>query len=507
MTALATSFTENGPNLDSTSKREPSIKRKRLHLLYLVNDILYHTKYRATDASICGKVQPILVNLLGSAASFAGCPKHHGKIQDLLKVWEERDYYSRDYIEKLREAVKNASEAGRFEEGSSTPAQAGDQDTTKASKSVPYVMPAMHGDPSAPWFDLPAGNLMPHIVPNSTRPINPDLIKPLQFVAGPADEELVMAVKGLLDDVQKIFGGESDQDDKASWDMDELGQPIILEEISGDVLGGEGYYGWSRTFCEKMKRRRRGLDEPGREGGRGRTSRSQSRSSTPEKTRRRYDRSDEESIPDDYRRSRAKRSYSSSRSRSPDAKRPSNGHSRSQSRNRSYSRSPQRSSSPRKPESFSRDARAPSASRPEGFPTKPPMPFNPPAPFQGGYNAQFPPPPPPFPPPPNMNFSGWPPPPPPPLQHHPNTFNPSNPSQNWPPPPPPPPANVQFQQHPGGFPPSGPGGWQQQQQQQMQMGSGRGYYNNGNNNNGWNASGAGAPQGRGGRGNYRGRGW
>lgn len=495
MTALTASFTENGPNLDPTSKREPSIKRKRLHLLYLVNDILYHTKYRVNDASICGKVQPILVNLLGSAASFAGCPKHHGKIQDLLKVWEERDYYSRDYIEKLREAVKNASEAGRYDEGRSTPAQNGDQDTMKAAKSAPYVMPAMHGDASTPWFDLPAGNLMPHIVPNSTRPINPDMIKPLQFIAGPADEGLVMAVKGLLDDVQKIFGEESDQDDKVSWDIDELGQPIILDEITGDVLEGEGYYGWSRTFCEKMKRRRRGLDRPDRDGGRGRTSRSQSRSSTPDRKRRRYSRSDDESSPDDYRRSRARRRYSSSRSRSPDVKRPSTGHSRSQSRNRSYSRSPPRSSSPRKPEAYSRDARPSSAPRPEGLPPKPPMPFNPPVQFQGGYNAQFPPPPPPFPPPPSINFNGWQPPPPP-LHNHPNNFNPSNPSQNWPPPPLPPP-NPHFQQHPGGFPPSGPGGWQQQQQ--MHPSNGRGY-----NNNGWAPTG---PQGRGGRGNYRGKGW
>ncbi len=495
MTALTASFTPSGPNLDSASKREPSVKRKRLHLLYLVNDILYHGRYRVNDASICGKVQPILVSLVGSAASFTGYPKHHGKIQDLLNLWEEKDYYSRDYIDKLREAVKHAAEAGINNEGRSTAAHNGDQDTAvKVSRSVPYVMPAIHGDPSTPWFDLPAGNLMPHIIPNSTRPINPDMIKPLQFVAGPADENLVLAVKGLLDDVRRIYG-EMDEDDKVSWDMDELGQPIIIDEITGDILDGEGYYGWSRSFCEKMKRRRKGPDRPDRDENRGRASGSESnsRSSSRSRKRRRWSPSDDGSSPDDYRRSRARRDYSSSRSRTPDIqRRPSNGNSRSRSRHRSYSRSP-RPSSPSKPDQHVRDARPPGASYPEILPTQPPMLPNAPVPFHG-YNAQFPPPPPPFPPPSTMDFNGWPPPPPPPPPVHnlSNSFNPSNPAQIWPPPPPPP---LHFQQQAGGYPPTGPGGWQPP----MQHGNGRGY-------SGWNNAPTG-PQGRNGRGNYRGRGW
>ena len=490
LTALAASFTENGPNLDSASKREPSVRRKRLHLLYILNDVLYHTKYRSNDASICGKVQPLLVNLLGIAASFTGCPKHHRKIHELLHVWEEKDYYSKEYIDKLREAVKNASEAGKYEEGRSTPGQDGNQDSaSKIARSAPYVMPASHGDSGTPWFDLPAGNLMPHIVPNSTRPINPDLIKPLHLVAGPADDDLVLAVKSLLDDVRRIYG-ETEQDDKATWDVDQLGQPIMVDEITGDVFEGEGYYGWSRSFCDKMKRRRKGLDQRDRDGGRG-ASQSRSRSSSPSRKRRRYSQSDDGSSQDDYRRSRARREYSSSRSGSPDTqRRRSNGHSRSRSRNRSYSRSPPRSFSPRTSDPYPRDTRAPAAPRSEGPPQKPPMP--PSGPFQG-YNAQFPPPPPPFPPPPNMNFSNWPPPPPP-FHNLPNNFNPPNPSQ-WPPPPPPPPHFQQ--QQPGQYPPAGQGGWQPP----MQYDNGRGY-----NNNGWNNAPTG-PQGRGGRGNYRGRGW
>lgn len=512
MTALATSFSENGPLLDSSSKREPSIRRKRLHLLYLVNDILHHAKYRINDASICGKLQPILMSLFGAAASFRECPKHHQKIVGLLLLWEENGYYSVDYIDKLREAVKNASELGILPDYSSG---VGTRDSlAKTNKSAPFVMPAMHGEPSTPWFDLPAGNLMPHIIPNSTRPINPDRIKPLKFVAGPADEVLILAVKGLLDDVQKIFGGEADQDERVVWDIDELGQPIILDEITGDVVEGEGYYGWSRTFCEKMKRRRNGHDIPDHLGSGDR--RSRSGSSSPSIKRRRYSRSDDDSSPVRRDSSHARR-YSSSRSGS-------RSRSRSRSRNRSYSKSPGVSpKSPRRTE-ISREARLDSISQQHqfGLPQKPPGLLNQQVSFQNGFNGSVPPPPAhtmpfntsqsgapysmPQNPPNGMLYNGanqpqygtWVPPPPPAGQSFLNS--------QWPPPPPP--GGPPFQQQSGGYAPPGPGGWQPQMQSNMagrggwqpptQSSSGRGF-----NNNGWSNG----PHGRGGRGNFRGRGW
>ncbi|KAE8440967.1 hypothetical protein EG329_006156 [Mollisiaceae sp. DMI_Dod_QoI] len=480
LTALTSSFAESR-GYDASTKREPSVKRKRLHLLYLLNDVLYHSKYRGNDASICGKVQPVCMSLFASAASFKDCPKHQRKIQDLLNIWEEKGYYSRDYIDKLRESAKNASEAGDYADGSASMAEKHQGSAAKTAKSTPYVMPATHGDASTPWFDLPAGNLMPHIVPNSTRPINPDMIKPLQFVAGPADEGLVLAVKALLDEVEIIYGGEADQDEKAAMDIDELGQPIILDEITGDVLEGEGYYGWSRSFCEKMKRRRKG-DKPGPEGGRGR--RSESRSSSPDMRKRRYSDSDGS---DEHRSSRRRRSYSSSRSPTPDRSR-RNGHSGPGSRSRSHSR-PSRppSRSPHRSEQYPRTQPPPPPR--DGFPPRPPMPNIPPPPFQPGFNPNFPPPPPPLPfNGPGQQYGAWPPHPPPMMPNM--QFNQQ--MGSWPPPPPPPPpgnppGSFQQQQQ-GQYPPTGPGGWQQ--------GGGRGYQNNG-----WNGN------YRGGRGGYRGRGW
>ncbi|CAG8956045.1 hypothetical protein HYFRA_00008901 [Hymenoscyphus fraxineus] len=500
LTALTNSFAAS-VRKESAAEREPSVKRKRLHLLYIINDLLYHAKYRSSDASICSKVQPILVDLFGRAASFKACPKHQKKLLDLLQIWEDKGYYSKDYITKLREAVKNGSELGDDAQAGATTSIAVDQaSTTKLAKSAPYIMPAMHGDPSTPWYDLPAGNLMPVIEPNSTRPINPDMIRPMQFVAGPASEELVTAVKALLDDVHVIYGTELEGDEKGSWDIDELGQPIVLDEITGDILEGEGYYGWSRGFCEKMKRRKKGLDKPDR----GRDRRSRSRSSSRGRKR---PHSDSDSSPEGPRSRQRRRSYTSSRSASSASGR--NGDSRTRTRDRSYS-----PPSARRPDSHSREQQQYTGT---GIPPRPPPMMNqpppppPPMPFQQGFNPNFPPPPPPphfnngpVPPPPY----GWAPPPPPPMN-----FNQQN---QWPvPPPPPPPGNPPMNfQHQGPFPPPPnapgmyPGG-------NWQGGDGRGYPNPNNHHNqghhnGWN-NGHQQHQHRGGghRGNYRGggRGW
>ncbi|RFU31501.1 hypothetical protein B7463_g4805, partial [Scytalidium lignicola] len=448
LTGLSGSFSNTSTSTDS-SKREPSIKRKRLHLLYLINDILFHAKYRSNDASICSKFQPILVSLFESAAVPKTGPKHLQKISDLLSIWEEKSYYSPEYIDKLREAVKNASESGpSIDAGNS--AAAVDTSASKTSKSVPFVMPAMHGDPSTPWFDLPAGNLIPHIVPNSMRPINPDMVKPLQFIAGPADENLVVAVKALLDDVQTIFGPGSEGTDKISWDIDELGQRIELDEITGEGVGvGAGVTvqaGSEDTAIQTIR---------------------------PEVTM-----AEGEGI-------------------ALHTARPAHlllivdaggmiaalvlgldiGH-----QFRDFSeRAPPNQSLPPNPPPFPQDFNP-------NFPPPPPPPFPPQVPMQNmPYNGT------------GGQYGGWPPPPPPPLPNpYQNAyFNPAaSQSGVWPPPPPPPP-NMPMPPYQGNPPAPGPGGWHTQPPPPPPppLGNGGGQIQNGWNNSQYN---------RGGRGNYRG---
>ena len=183
-----------------------------MHILYLLNDLFHHTKYHldstAAFATLSGSCQPYIVELLGYAASYdrEKNPKHHRRLDDLLDIWAEHGYYGADYVNKLREVVKNAALSGPVKASIGVEENNTDVANQKlVGKDVPFVMPSSHGDPSTPYYDLPAGNLVPHIIPNSTVPLRPESIKPLQFLAGPADEKLVTALKVFMKDVDQIY--------------------------------------------------------------------------------------------------------------------------------------------------------------------------------------------------------------------------------------------------------------------------------------------------------------
>ncbi|RLL99317.1 hypothetical protein CFD26_106792 [Aspergillus turcosus] len=431
LVALSSSFTsgENGQTSKPAESRPgTSSKRKRLHILYLLNDLFHHTKYHtdtpAAFSTLSGSLQPHIVELLGYAASYdrSKNPKHHRRLDDLLDIWDKNGYYGADYVNKLREVVKNSAVSGPVK--SSIDVEQNNTDTINRplEKNVPFVMPSTHGDSSTPYYDLPAGNLVPHIIPDSTVPLRPDTIKPLQFLAGPADEKLVTALKAFLKDVDRMYNsGQPEQKENEVVDVDEMGQTIIRDSSTGDILGGDTYYGWSRAFCQQMKERR----AKGTRGG--------SRSRSPSR-RRRYSGSSES---DDSR-------WRSSSSRSRSAPRRREGHDRrydsrsrsprrSQSRERSYS--PRAPSPPRYPPPEHHSPQYGNAG-PQGFhPSHPPPP--PPMHFPPGGN--MPPGPPPFP--PRMAPGALPP-------------RPPNYQGQWPPPPPPPLPTMQFPPQGAGMNPS-----------------------------------------------------
>lgn len=466
---------------------QPSARRKQLHILYLLNDLLHHTKYHLASSSsystLTGTIQSHLVDLVGSAAASdpEAFPKHHGRIKQLLDLWEANGYYQPSYVQKLRETVNNAAKLGYFGVGTiglQLGATVGAQlHPSRVSKDTPYVMPATHGDPSAPYYDLPAGNMMPHIIPSSTTPINPQLLKPLQFVAGPADETLVIAVKDFMKDVEALFGTEEEHDGTPAIDIDQLGQPILHDEISGDPIGGEGYYGWSKQFCKNMKRR--GEDPHAAPRGRLRSD-SMGRSTSPRK-RRRYSysnssrsrsrgRSRARSSPSSgppgdrsWRRSSVTRSRRRSYTRSgspprvkshsrPDGllNRHSHSHSRPRSRSRSRSYSPPQYTLPRQHQTTSASIPPPPPPFAQG--PSPPLHLPFPSPFTqcfhlspGGM---------PIPPPPPPNYTGPWPPPPPPLTHRADALSQGHPFSAFAAfvPPPPPPTGPRTHQHPGPAP-------------------------------------------------------
>ncbi|SPJ83917.1 uncharacterized protein FTOL_10433 [Fusarium torulosum] len=247
--ALAKYFGVLSKNLQDDGSR-PSLKRRRLHLLYVINDVLYHVVTRNGNIMFATAWDNVLPRLIASAAAFDNCPKHKKKIADLIRLWDEQLYFTSEVITKLEEALASGVAPQSAEETQvSNP-------SFKLAKDAPFSLPSFHGDQSVPWYDLPATTWLPHLTPNSTKPMFPDQIRPIQLAPGPADKVLVNAVQDLLGDVERMFSKEQKWNDDPTSDLNELGERVIVDEITGEIIGGETYYGWSRQFCEKMKQRK-----------------------------------------------------------------------------------------------------------------------------------------------------------------------------------------------------------------------------------------------------------
>ncbi|MCJ1312556.1 hypothetical protein MMC25_006230 [Agyrium rufum] len=247
---------------------KPAARRKQLSFLYLLNDLLHHTRYHVRSPSdhsrVVESLRPHIASLVASAASHNSKTqaKQHGKITILLDVWDRCHYFDSPFMLSLREAIRNAGSQEKLAvEKEDTPQAPDEKSRALARSEAPFELPQYHGDPAAPFYDLPAGNLLPHIVPNKPIPINPQAVKALRFAPGPADPELVIAVKDFLKDVESLYLDTDDLEPSTAVDYDELGQRMSKDQVTGMIIHGETYYGWSRQFCAKMKKKRRGYNE------------------------------------------------------------------------------------------------------------------------------------------------------------------------------------------------------------------------------------------------------
>ncbi|KAL8972754.1 MAG: hypothetical protein Q9183_000369 [Haloplaca sp. 2 TL-2023] len=267
LVALASSLSASPKKDSSRSSHSQRLsgRRQQLHVLYLLHDFLHHTRYHvselADDATSHNALEPYVLQLFAIISAYqpSECSQHFRKLHAILDIWAKEQYYPLAYIETLRETVeKQGSLSGvptEILEPAALARGAVEAATTEGRKNAPYIMPPCHGDISDPFYDQPAGNLLPHIVPNSMVPIKPHLVQPLQLNAGSASEDLANAVEALLQDASDIYGAKTRSADTHKSDFNALGQPVLVHGSSKDVADSEGYYGWSKSFCTKMKLR------------------------------------------------------------------------------------------------------------------------------------------------------------------------------------------------------------------------------------------------------------
>ena len=246
---------------DGSNLHDPNLQPRQLPVPYLINDWLHHIKYHIHNKGILSNVTaslyPFLGLLLFQGALFGGkVTRYEARVEELVELWERHAFFSKEELDEVRQraiATHKVKISGSHleppdnrREGKSQPKQTG----------LSYQLPAFHGDHSVPYYDLPAATLMPQIIPNVVMPLNPSQIKPIECAPGPPDERLAKALERFMTEIDTIYGIQF-VDESTKIDYDEFGQ---ISYDPGHDEEEEGYYGWSRPFCEKMHRKRRNAD-------------------------------------------------------------------------------------------------------------------------------------------------------------------------------------------------------------------------------------------------------
>ena len=222
-----------------------------MHLLYLLHDVFHNTKYHSDSQyrhdTMHTSLQACIKPLVAAICLPGAADQCILRLNELLELWQSHKHVNNEFAQELRNIAKGQSPKDETVDLSPKPGGPDDK------KEAPFIMPASHGDVSTPFYDLPASNFVPHIIPDSTSAIDPRLIKPLQFAPGPADRELVTALKSFLNEVEMM-----DNIDPAAFstqitDIDALGQ-YIAGGRGRVYVATHSYYGWSREYCQAQRR-------------------------------------------------------------------------------------------------------------------------------------------------------------------------------------------------------------------------------------------------------------
>ncbi|RCI11217.1 hypothetical protein L249_7646 [Ophiocordyceps polyrhachis-furcata BCC 54312] len=216
----------------------PSVRRRRLHVLFIANDVLHHTVVGRGDQHLVQAWEAHLPAMIATASTFEKCPKHLAKVRALIDLWETKGYVSADLVNRLRETFTRHSDKESGTRIHMTPA------AFELAKEAPYIMPAVHGDPSLPWHEQPASLWLAQLRPGMTKPMRRSLVRPVQLNPGPASEVLIKAVKDILEDADTLYRKESLRD-RANADFNPLGERLDQRP--------QTYWGWSPQFCRRVK--------------------------------------------------------------------------------------------------------------------------------------------------------------------------------------------------------------------------------------------------------------
>lgn len=253
-----------GKIINGKVQQPPQPAFKRLHLLYLLHDVLMHihahagrlSQSRVDHESVLGQVRPLATTLVRLAV--CGCDGKAATVRDAvldtIAIWKTQGLFPSGECDDIKGLVKGASEQGWDELLS---ALASEEAKLKGKgvieEDFDWTLPYRHSnvdDSSAPWHELPAAN---GLFMKRTRGF------PLRAVAFPnggydiegggyrADDELKQEVTTLFEGMVRCHEKFTDPDDVQ--DIDSLGN-VIWKDADRPT---RNYWGWTIDGLEARK--------------------------------------------------------------------------------------------------------------------------------------------------------------------------------------------------------------------------------------------------------------
>ncbi|KAL9087242.1 MAG: hypothetical protein Q9165_006736 [Trypethelium subeluteriae] len=245
LTSLSLTVTPPEPSKkdEKPANLQTSLRKKRIHLLYLINDLLHHTKYHAQQtgnhAILTARMKLHLPELMRDAASFDASKnkKLHQKLHDIISIWEDNNYYIKEFCNTLHQIAESAgkvsgdSQARGEETGNAT------NSNSQIATNVPLALPSTHGDRTAHWSDLPTGCTMQHVARNSTRPIKLREMRQLELNSRSAEPAMVEAIKWSLIESGQIRNPYPHYENRIIIDTNAMGQSPYLNNSDVKASG------------------------------------------------------------------------------------------------------------------------------------------------------------------------------------------------------------------------------------------------------------------------------
>lgn len=256
-----------GKIVNGKVQQPPQAQFKRLHLLYVVSDVLMQLRHGAgadpTGPNIRHprgeEIFRRYVPLTAAFGAFTGHPKltrSYDAVLHLLMIWRAEKLVPESELARIAAFATKADQASSWDAFVQTignQAASITEAITREQEESSLALPSRHGfpnDPSAPWHDLPAANGL-YMKRTRGYPLMAAAFPMGGFetgvTSGEPDEELKATVRKLQADMLRCYDKYTDPEDVQ--DIDAMGN-LIYKDPERTT---RNYWGWSREGIEKMR--------------------------------------------------------------------------------------------------------------------------------------------------------------------------------------------------------------------------------------------------------------